>query len=123
VLFPGWVDGEKKNRLLQHASILALTSYQENFGLCLLEAMACAVPVLVSPHVNLAEQIQNAGAGWVSRVDGGALENALVDAFGNDKERIKRGLAGQQLSKRFTWNNTATQLVQLYSSITSANRN
>jgi len=123
VLFPGWVDGEKKNRLLQHASILALTSYQENFGLCLLEAMACAVPVLVSPHVNLAEQIQNAGAGWVSRVDGGALENALVDALGNDKERIKRGLAGQQLSKRFTWNNTATQLVQLYSSITSANRN
>ena len=122
VLFPGWVDGENKNRLLQHASLLVLTSYQENFGLCLLEAMACAVPVLVSPHVNLAEEIQSAGAGWVSHVDGRALENALSDALGNDKERIERGIAGQQLSKRFTWNNTATQLVQLYSSIT-ADRN
>jgi glycosyltransferase involved in cell wall biosynthesis len=123
VLFPGWVDGDNKNRLLQHASLLVLTSYQENFGVCLLEAMACAVPVLVSPHVNLAEEIQSAGAGWVSEVDGRSLENALVDALGNDKERIERGIAGRELSKRFSWNNTATQLVQLYSSITAANQN
>ena len=123
VLFPGWVEGENKNRLLQHASLLVLTSYQENFGVCLLEAMTCAVPVLVSPHVNLAEEIESAGAGWISSVDVPALENALVDALSDDRERIKRGLAGQQLSKRFTWDNTATLLVQLYSSITSANRN
>lgn len=123
VLFPGWVEGENKNGLLQHASLLALTSYQENFGVCLLEAMACAVPVLVSPYVNLAEEIDRAGAGWISQVDHVALENTLVEALGDANERTKRGLAGQQLSRRFTWNNTAAQLVRLYSSITSANRN
>ena len=40
--------------MLSGASLLALPSHQENFGLCVMEALAHSVPVLVSPNVNLA---------------------------------------------------------------------
>ena len=53
-LFVGWLEGDRKYAALRGASLLALPSYQENFGICLIEALAYGVPVLVSPHVNLA---------------------------------------------------------------------
>ena len=66
-LFVGWLEGDRKYAALKDASLLAMPSYQENFGISLIEAMACGVPVLVSPHVNLAPEIEKAGAGWGRR--------------------------------------------------------
>jgi glycosyltransferase involved in cell wall biosynthesis len=48
------------------ARLFALPSHQENFGLAVAEAMAAGVPVLVSPAVNLANDILAHGAGWVA---------------------------------------------------------
>ena len=73
VLFPGWLNGEKKDAALRQASLLALPSYHENFGLCVMEALACGVPVLISPHVNLAPDIEAAGAGWIAPVEEEAI--------------------------------------------------
>jgi glycosyltransferase involved in cell wall biosynthesis len=52
-------------RPLPSAVLLALRSPQKNFGPAAVEALACGVPVLVSPHVNLADDVQAVGAGWV----------------------------------------------------------
>ena len=119
VFFPGWLQGKLKNAVLRHSCLLALPSYQENFGLCLMEAMACGIPVLVSPHVNLAPEIEAAGAGWISTVDKGAITAALAEALGNDAERSSRGRAGKTLSMNFTWDKVAGNLKTLYSSIAS----
>ena len=69
VIFPGWLEGEHKETALRNASLLALPSHQENFGLCVMESLACGVPVLISPHVNLAPEVTAAGAGWVVPVN------------------------------------------------------
>ena len=45
-LFAGWLEGDQKYAALKGASLLAMPSYQENFGISLIEAMACGVPVL-----------------------------------------------------------------------------
>lgn len=119
VLFPGWLSGEKKNAALREASLLALPSHQENFGVCVMEALACGVPVLVSPHVNLAPDIEAAGAGWIVPVETEAIKKALAEALDNKTERIKRGLAGQELSKKFVWPAVAGALVDLYTQILS----
>ena len=120
IIFPGWLDGDNKRSALRNASLLALASYQENFGLCVMEALSYSVPVLISPHVNLADEIKNAGAGWISNVDRKALEAALSDIFQNRSERATRGSAGKVLSQQFTWDRTATQLIRMYSSITTS---
>jgi glycosyltransferase involved in cell wall biosynthesis len=120
VLFPGWLEGEKKNAILRNSALLALPSYHENFGLCVMEALACGVPVLVSPQVNLSEEIGAERAGWIAAVDEGAIKAALTEALGNEAERSSRGRAGKTLSLNFTWDRVAADLKTLYSSITSA---
>ncbi len=119
IVFPGWLDGERKEAMLRGASLLVLPSYQENFGLCVMEALARSVPVLVSPHVNLAAEIAAANAGWIAAVEKNALVEALASALSNDGERAQRGRAGKALSQRYSWERVASSLISLYIEITN----
>jgi glycosyltransferase involved in cell wall biosynthesis len=117
VLFTGWLEGEQRQATLSNAALLALPSYQENFGMCVMEAMSCGVPVIVSPQVNLAEDVQAAGAGWIVPVERTAIQSILEEALESEAERRMRGTAGRTLSERFAWPNVAGQLVSLYSTV------
>ena len=121
IVFTGWVDGEEKDALLGGASLLALPSHQENFGLCVMEALSQAVPVLVSPGVNLAPEIVTANAGWVAAIDKESLTAKLAEALSDEAERAKRGRAGQQLSLLYSWENATKSLVQLYQQVLQEN--
>jgi len=114
ILFTGWLDGEMKDAVLGGASLLVLPSHQENFGLCVMEALSHSVPVLVSPHVNLAEEIVLANAGWIATVDKNSLVSRLAEALSDEEERSRRGQAGKQLSKKYSWDTAAKSLVALY---------
>lgn len=117
VVFTGWLDGAIKKAALRNAALLALPSYHENFGLCVMEALACRVPVLVSPQVNLASEVESAGAGWIAPIEKQAIERALADAFSCPEERLKRGRAGKSLAQMYSWSRVATELQDLYASI------
>jgi|ERR1041384_2680078 glycosyltransferase involved in cell wall biosynthesis len=117
ITFTGWLDGEKKNAVLSGASLLVLPSHQENFGLCVMEALARSVPVLVSPNVNLAEEIAAANAGWIAPVDKTALEEKLAEALSNTDELTRRGRAGLQLAQKYSWENSARELADLYRAV------
>lgn len=112
IIFTGWVEGEQKEALLRDAALFALPSHQENFGLSVMEAMACGVPVLVSPQVNLAPEIEAANAGWV--VDLAQLRGGLAAALKNETERRLRGKAASSFARQHTWQRTATELAALY---------
>lgn len=117
VAFPGWLDGEQKEVALGNARLLALPSHHENFGLCVMESLACGIPVLVSPQVNLAPEIEAAGAGWIAEIEKGSLEAALAEALGSEDERTLRGAAGLALANNFAWPVVAAKLASLYASI------
>ena len=117
VSFRGWIEGQEKVSVLRKASLLALPSRQENFGLCVLEALSQGVPVIVSPEVNLAKDIDAAGAGWISTVDVSALEKCLGDVLSNEEERVRRGCAGKSFSRSFEWNKIAESLENMYASV------
>ncbi|HJY27657.1 MAG TPA: glycosyltransferase [Pyrinomonadaceae bacterium] len=121
IVFTGWIDGEQKDALLGCASLLALPSHQENFGLSVMEAMSHSVPVLVSPGVNLAPEIVKANAGWIAAIDQESLTIKLAEALSDEAERAKRGRGGKQLSLRYSWENAAKSLVQLYQQVLAEN--
>ena len=122
IVFTGWLDEEKKHAMLGGASLLALPSHQENFGLCVMEALSHAVPVLVSPNVNLAAEIVSANAGWIAAVDKDALTEKLIEALSDDDELTKRGRAGKQLSQKYSWEHTATELIKVYEAYAGVHR-
>jgi len=117
VLFPGWLGGEDKKLFLRRASLLALPSYRESFGLCVLEALTCGVPVIVGPGVNLSEAVAAAGAGWISDLDRKALAVILEQVLSSESERKLRGQAGKAMAARFAWPQVADELVAMYSKV------
>lgn len=115
VIFSGWLDGRRRVAVLRRASVVAAPSHQENFGLSVVEALACAVPVVVSPQVNLAAEIAEAGAGWVASRDCSVLAAVLREAMRYGDERARRGRAGRDLvRRRFTWASVGEQLHAMY---------
>ncbi len=58
VAFPGFLSGSAKSELLAEASVLALPSHHENFGVVILEALAAGVPVVISPQVQIREFVE-----------------------------------------------------------------
>ena len=93
--FRGWVDGEAKRDLLRHASIYALPSHHENFGVSLAEALARGVPAIVSSHVLIATISPAANAAWVTPNDRQSLATTLLHAMTDDEARQeKSGAAG-----------------------------
>jgi glycosyltransferase involved in cell wall biosynthesis len=119
VALTGWVDGETKRDLIQHASIFALVSLHENFGLSVLEALAAGVPALATRQVDLAEAIEAAGAGWVCETTVASLRQTLTVALGSLSQRRSFGQAGRNLAMRFAWSGIACDLVNLYQDVRS----
>jgi glycosyltransferase involved in cell wall biosynthesis len=114
VTFAGWVDGAKKRALIQHASLFALTSLHENFGVSVLEALASGVPAILSAEVDLADPVREHAAGWVVQPTVEAIRTGLADAFSRPAERSARGAAARKLARRFAWPDIAAELVDLY---------
>ena len=65
VSFPGMLSGDLKWGALRQAEVFVLPSHQENFGIAVVEALACGTPVLISRPVNIWREIESSEAGLV----------------------------------------------------------
>ncbi len=63
--WPGMVRGDLKWGAYYGCEAFVLPSHQENFGIAVAEALACGKPVLLADKVNIAADIQAAGAAFV----------------------------------------------------------
>jgi glycosyltransferase involved in cell wall biosynthesis len=66
VHWTGMLEGDLKWGAFHAAEAFVLASHQENFGVAVVEAMACGVPVLISDKVNIWQEIAHDGAGIVN---------------------------------------------------------
>jgi glycosyltransferase involved in cell wall biosynthesis len=65
VLFTGMLRGPERVAALADATLFALPSFHENFGVAIIEALAAGVPVIISDEVNIHREIAAAGVGGV----------------------------------------------------------
>ena len=66
VLFPGMLTGDAKWGAFYGCEAFVLPSHQENFGIAVVEALACGKPVLVSNQVNIWQEIVAGGGGFAA---------------------------------------------------------
>ena len=76
----GMVQGDVKWGCLRKAEAFVLPSHQENFGIAVVEALACGCPVLISKSVNIWREITEDGAG-VAETDDIAGTNRLLKTW------------------------------------------
>jgi glycosyltransferase involved in cell wall biosynthesis len=98
VIFAGLLGREEGKAALVDADIFVLPSYSENFGMAVVEAMLCRLPVVVSENVGLAEDLGRADVGVVVRLDPDArlLIQALTALLDNKTRRESLGIRGRQ---------------------------
>jgi glycosyltransferase involved in cell wall biosynthesis len=119
IAFTGWVSGERRLDLLRRAQLVVAPSHQENFGLAVVEAMAAGVPAIVTPGVNLARDIDAAGAGWVSGEEPEALLELLRSVLSNPDELQSRGRRARDFATRYRWTRVAADLTAFYERVLS----
>lgn len=115
VRFIGPVQGAQKWRLIAGARLLVLPSYNENFGIVVLEAMAVGCPVVVTPEVGVAPGVKASGAGIVVNGDPVSLALGINALLGDAERRSEMGAAGVATAKReYSWDGVARKMDQFY---------
>jgi glycosyltransferase involved in cell wall biosynthesis len=118
ILWTGFLSGTAKAEAFADADVFVLSSYSENFGISVAEAMASGVPVIVTDQVAVHTDVSAAGAGLVVPCDADALAGALDQLLGNRDQRLVMGDNGQRLAAdRYSSDAVTRQLIQLYDQI------
>lgn len=113
VHFLGFVADADLPALYTQATLMLFPSFYEGFGLPLLEAMACGVPVLSSDASCLPEVAGNAGR-LLSPHEEPAWTSTMHKLLLDGKERGRMVAEGFRQARQFTWKNAARQLVAVY---------
>ena len=103
IVFPGMLSGDAKWGALSAADAFVLPSHQENFGIAVVEALACGTPVLISNKINIWREIEGDGAGYVDNDDFAGTSNLLNRWLATDADTraIMRERAQKCFAARF----------------------
>ncbi len=77
------------------ADVFVLPSYTENFGMTVVEAMACKLPVVISDQVNIHNEVTESGGGLVTHCDVDELAKGIAGLLGDADKRRSMGESGR----------------------------
>jgi glycosyltransferase involved in cell wall biosynthesis len=111
ILLPGHVSDADLPALYSSATVVALISLYEGFGLPALEAMACGAPVLVSDRGSLPEVAGDAAV-IVDPLDVREIVAGLRHLM-DLADRKRRVTRGRQHASRFTWEQAGRDTLEI----------
>jgi glycosyltransferase involved in cell wall biosynthesis len=106
----GYVDEDELARLYRGTAVFAYPSRFEGFGLPVIEAMACGVPVVCSSHESMDEACGDAAL-RADPENPEAIAAALDAALREPDELVRRGIAH---AARFSWLETGRAILDGY---------
>lgn len=112
----GYVSDEELSLLYNGAKALFFPSQYEGFGLPLVEAMACGTPVVTCLNSCLDEIAGEAGI-YIEEPVEESICKALMDLDGNKMDLDSNIQVGLKRSKLFTWENTASRYMEVYTEL------
>ncbi len=120
VRFHGYVEASERPSLYARAHMLVLPSFEEGFGLPVLEAMACGVPVVVSNRGALPE-VAGAAANPVDPEDTSGLASEIGRLLDRElaSDAAERGL---RQAVRYSWSACAEAARATYRAAMAARR-
>jgi glycosyltransferase involved in cell wall biosynthesis len=116
VRFIGYVRDEDMASLYSLATVFVYPSLYEGFGLPVLEAMACGVPVLTS-NVSSLPEVAGGAAVLVTPTDVDAITDGLTQLLDDGALAAKLVARGLEWSSNFSWDRCARETLAVYESV------
>ncbi len=116
VRFPGFIDDDDLPAVYSGAALFAFPSLYEGFGLPLLEAMACGVPVVTS-NISSMPEVAGDAAVLVDPRDADGLAAAIARVLRDEALRDRLRGAGLARAREFSWEATARRTLDAYASL------
>lgn len=117
VEFAGYIPEDKILEYYNRSELFVLPSIsqaQEGFGIVLLEAMACGLPVVTTSIVGIAEEIDKERVGIVVKPrDVSSLADAIVASL----ESSRMGKNAKDLAQRYSWESVTKNILKVYSTL------
>jgi glycosyltransferase involved in cell wall biosynthesis len=119
VVFVGGVQLEDTVPFYRAADVLVYPSFNETFGLPILEAMACGCPVVTSDTSSMPE-IAGGAAVLSDPKHPESIARAIIDAVGPGRDRLRD--AGLRRAGQFTWGAMAASTLDVYREVDERRR-
>ena len=113
VHFTGYLPFEHLPAIYSLGDFFVFPSLYEGFGLPVVEAMACGLPVITSNTSSLGE-IAGDAAETIDPIDLDAMVDAIVRLATDDDLRRARSGQGLQRARDFSWSQTARDMLAVY---------
>lgn len=114
--FPGYINNHDLATLYNAAFAFLYPSLRESFGIPMLEAMACGVPVITG-NTSAMPEVAGTGALTINPYKPEEIAKALIHLETDSALYKKLQSYGLERVKEFSWKQTANKLVDIYKSI------
>lgn len=112
----GYVDDRRREELYRRASMLVMPSFDEGFGLPVLEAMTVGVPVVAARRGSLPEVLGDSGI-LVEPEDHDGMAAAMRRVLQDGDERARMAAAGLARAATYSWDTAASRLYDGYAAV------
>lgn len=112
----GFIPKEDLVLLYNMATIFAMPSLYEGFGLPILEAMSCGCPVVTSKEGSIPE-VAGDSAFYINAYDSDNIAKGIKAIYENRDLQERYSTKGLIQVKKFSWKKTAKATVKVYESI------
>ncbi|PWT81067.1 MAG: hypothetical protein C5B57_11210 [Blastocatellia bacterium] len=113
VRYIGYVDPARRRELYEGARLLVQPSFEEGFGLPVLEAMTLGVPVVAANRGSLPELLGDAGP-LVDPDDTDQIASAIEQMLDDDALGGASAAKGILRARQFDWRKTAQRVYEAY---------
>lgn len=119
IKFSGWLSTQEIQELAMEYSLGIFPSRIESFGLSVVEAMACGLPVIATRAGAIPENVENGITGTLVPIENSnLLAEALVDALKNPRTQETMACkARSAVQEKFSWEQAASQMINLYKTL------
>ncbi len=116
VAHAGHFDHDQLHYLYERADVFVFPSFTESFGLPLVEAMSCGLPIIASDTAVNRELCGEAGR-YFDTFDAASCASALEETLSDTNMRAAMKTRALERSKNFSWTKHMTSLLELFRSL------
>jgi len=118
ITFLGFLEShDNVYALMKSSKVFVLPSTREGFGIVVIEANACGIPVITMDHKDNASRdlIEEGRNGFICQLDEEEIKKRIIKILINNSSREMQKKVCMDLAKKYDWNKIVDEIEGVYS--------